>query len=466
MSVDKPRISNANTNANAVTNVGTSTPPRGMVPVQVLASQVVGRVLGGRNLDRELAEALQQHNALTSNERQAVHSICFDTLRNAGLLQAQLDTLLSQPITDQALRHLLLVALAQLQFSKAAAHAIVDHAVDSCDALGLGRGKGLVNAVLRNYLRAPNKFERSKFKDIVARYDHPRWWINKLKAAYPQEFEEMLDAAAKHPPMHLRVNARGQSVDAAIAALAKEGIAAKQIGGDAISLDAPVGVNALPGFDTGMLSVQDLGAQVAAHLIDCRDGMRVLDACAAPGGKTAHILERSQVDLLALDTDKFRSKRISENLRRLSLTASVQTVDACKLDAWWDQKQFDRILIDAPCSGSGVTRRHPDIKWIRRESDLKQFARTQTALLDSLWPTLSKGGVLLYVTCSVFDEENVAVVEAFLKSHPDAIHQEIDTNNLAQMGVNAVPRRFGVLLPTNNVHDGFYYARIQKAASS
>ncbi|MFN8754284.1 MAG: 16S rRNA (cytosine(967)-C(5))-methyltransferase RsmB [Burkholderiales bacterium] len=436
---------------------------RGMVLVQVVASQVVGRVMAGKNLDREIAELLAANPSLTQNERQAVHSICFDTLRHAGLINAQLDVLLSQPLTDPAVRHLLQVALAQLQFSKAAAHAIVDHAVDACEFMGLARAKGLVNAVLRNFLRTPDKFARQRFKDPVATLDHPRWWIQRVRAAYPDSADSLLASAGLHPPMHLRVNARASNPEAYLAQLASAGLSAHALGMDAICVENPIPVSALPGFAEGIVSVQDLGAQLAAHLLAPRTGMRVLDACAAPGGKTGHLLESADIELTALDTDKFRLKRVEENLRRLKLSAHVQQADAAQPSQWWDKRPFDRILLDVPCSGSGVTRRHPDIKWIRRESDIKRFIQTQAKLLDALWPCLAPGGQLLYATCSVFAEENEDVVKAFLASHPDAA-EETALPDAARSAVNARSSQNapGLTLLANEVHDGFYYALIQK----
>jgi 16S rRNA (cytosine967-C5)-methyltransferase len=419
--------------------------------------------MGGKNLDREIAELLAANASLTQNERQAVHSICFDTLRHAGLINAQLDVLLSQPLSDPAVRHLLQVALAQLQFSKAAAHAIVDHAVDASQFMGLARAKGLVNAVLRNFLRTPEKFARQRFKDPVAALDHPRWWIQRVRAAYPATADAILESAGLHPPMHLRVNARASTPDAYLTQLAAAGVSAHSIGLDAICVENPIPVSALPGFADGTVSVQDLGAQLAAYLLAPRDGMRVLDACAAPGGKTGHLLERAAIDLTALDSDKFRLKRVEENLRRLKFRVHTQQADAGQPSQWWDKRPFDRILLDVPCSGSGVTRRHPDIKWIRRESDIKRFAQTQAKLLEALWPCLNAGGQLLYATCSVFAEENEDIVRVFLASHPDAVEQTALPSAAAHLfNFRPTSDAPGITILPNDVHDGFYYALLTK----
>jgi 16S rRNA (cytosine967-C5)-methyltransferase len=439
------------------------TPTRGMVAVQIAASQVVGRVLGGKNLDRELAVMLKTNTTLTSNERQAVHSICFDTLRHYGLVNAQLDVLLSQPLTDTAVRHLLLIALAQLQFSKVAPHMVVDQAVDACVELGMGRAKGLANAVLRNYLRTPERFARERFKDPVARYDHPRWWITRLESEYPQHFADVFDSARLRPPMHLRTNTQKTSPDGYAALLAASNIASRISGPDCVTLEQPSPVAALPKFLEGWVSVQDAGAQLAARILDAKDGMRVLDACAAPGGKAAHILERSKVLLTALDNDKLRLKQVGENLKRLGLTATQLHVDAVNLASWWDGKAYDRVLLDVPCSGSGVTRRHPDIKWIRRETDIPRFSQVQLGLLNALWRCVAEGGRLLYVTCSVFQAENRGVVESFLSTAADAKEVTIGIDQTETVG-----NRWGdgpdVTLLPDEMHDGFYYALLEKTA--
>lgn len=436
-----------------------------MIPVQVSSADVVGAVLGGKNLDRVLETIGTPAKPLTPNERAAVHSISFDTLRNYGLLSSQLELLLSTPLNDAPVRNLLLVALSQLQFSKASAHAIVDHAVTATETMGFPRAKSLVNAVLRNYLRAPEKFKRERFKTDLARYDFPRWWSERLKRELPEHWEAILSSAGEHPPMGLRVNARKTTVEDYLARLAAAGISAEARGGMAIELNKPMPVNDLPGFREGLVSVQDEGAQLAAVFLNATPGMRVLDACAAPGGKTGHILEQSDVELVALDSDRFRLKRVADNLERLDLKATLRCANAADLDAWWDKRPFDRILVDVPCSGSGVARRHPDIKWLRRETDLGSFARQQQRLLESLWNCLSVGGRLLYVTCSVFRPENQDIVAQFLQRSQNARSLPLPVG-VAQNGagmVNAVAQELqdGQLFP-NDHHDGFFYALLEK----
>ena len=453
-------------------NTTPTAPPTGMIAVQAASADVVGKVLSGKNLDRVLEAVLvklAQTTKLSPNERAAIHSISFDTLRYYGLLAAQLDSLLTQPINDPPVRHLLLVALSQLQFSKAAPHAIVDHAVSAAEAIGFGRAKPLLNAVLRNYLRAPEKFAREKLTSQEAQFDFPLWWIERLKKEQPAHWESALLSARSHPPMCLRVNAKRIAPADYIALLAKNGIAAHHVFGQAVMLEKPLGVNELPGFRDGQVSVQDAGAQLAAVLLAPTAGMRVLDACAAPGGKTGHLLElanaKPQIDLLAIDSDRRRLIRVSDNLTRLGLQAELKTADASKPDEWWDGKPFDRILLDVPCSGSGVTRRHPDIKWIRRETDIFALARQQARLLAVLWNCLGNGGRLLYATCSIFRAENQDIVEQFLRKTPNA--RQINFTHLLPTGVDnqaAIPELDdGQLLP-NDVHDGFFYALLEKTS--
>ena len=446
--------------------------PTGMIAVQAASAEVVGKVLSGKNLDRVLEAVLvklAQTTKLSPNERAAIHSISFDTLRHYGLLAAQLDLLLTQPINDPPVRHLLLVALSQLQFSKAAPHAIVDHAVSAAEAIGFGRAKPLLNAVLRNYLRAPEKFARERLTSQEAQFDFPRWWIERVKKEHPAHWQSVLLSARSHPPMCLRVNAKRIAPVEYVALLAKHGLAAQHVFGQAVMLEKPLGVNELPGFRDGQVSVQDAGAQLAAALLAPVAGTRVLDACAAPGGKTGHLLEmmdaKPVLDLLAIDSDRRRLTRVSDNLVRLGLKANLKTADAAKPDEWWDGQPFDRILLDVPCSGSGVARRHPDIKWIRRETDIFALARQQARLLAVLWNCLGNGGRLLYATCSIFRAENQDIIEQFLRKTPNA--RQLNFAHMLPTGVDnqaAIPDLVdGQLLP-NDVHDGFFYALLEKTS--
>lgn len=437
--------------------------PTGMVAVQTIAAAIVGNVLAGANLDRALDKSHAATRELSPGERAAIHSITFDTLRHYGLLSAQLDTLLVQPVSDPPVRHLLLVALSQLQFSKAAQYAIVDHAVTAIESSGLARAKPLVNAVLRNFLRSPEKFKRERFKSEVARYDFPRWWIQRMKQQYPSHWLSILESARDRPPMWLRVNQRRISVEQYLKLLASAGHSAKHHSGQAVLLEKPLPVHELPGFNDGFVSVQDLGAQQAAAMLGVATGMRVLDACAAPGGKTSHLLELADLDLLALDIDSARLSRVVLNLDRLGLKAKLEVGDAGKCGEWWDQRPFDRILLDLPCSGSGAVRRHPDIKWIRRETDLAKFAIQQSHMLATLWNCLGNGGRLLYATCSVFGVENSSIVEQFLHKTPNARQLALPQNPLVPALIGAAePAPAGCQLLPNHAHDGFYYALLEK----
>jgi 16S rRNA (cytosine967-C5)-methyltransferase len=439
----------------------------GMAAVQATSAVVVGQVLSGKNLDRVLEAQLGTRREFKPGDRSAVRSISFDTLRHYGLLSAQLDILLTQPAADAPVRHLLLVALAQLQFSRAAPHAIVDHAVEAIGLMGFARAKPLANAVLRSFLRSPEKFKRARFKNDVARYDFPRWWVERTKKEIPASWQSTLLSAREHPPMWLRLNVRRTSADAYRQLLSDRGIVVRMILGNAVLLETPLPVHDLPGFDDGLVSVQDVGAQLAAGVLAPTPGMRVLDACSAPGGKAGHLLERADIELTALDSDSQRLARVAGNLKRLGLSALTRTADATQLAQWWDGVAFDRILLDVPCSGSGVVRRHPDIKWIRRESDIASFAKQQRALLGSLWQCLGNGGRLLYATCSIFRAENNETIEQFLRERPDARQLPISAGAADEFKHPGEAKSTtlqcidGQLLP-DNVHDGFFYALLEK----
>lgn len=423
-----------------------------MLEVQRHAAFVLGRTLSGRNLNQVLQEVFRQHPRLTPRQRAGIQDLSFGALRHLGRLDAALKLLLQKPLSDEPVRHLLRVALYQLAFGKTSSHAVVDNAVETVRRLRKASAAGLVNAVLRNFLRRKEEIlARAAEAGDEARYDHPQWWIAKLRAQYPECWESLLEANNRHPPMTLRVNTRRTTPEEYRERLAEEGIGARSLGGSALLLAQPVAVDALPGFRDGWVSVQDAGAQLAAPFLDVADGMRVLDACSAPGGKAAHLLELADVDLTAVDSDAGRLERVRENLDRLDLAATLVAGDAAKPETWWDGRPFDRVLADVPCSASGVVRRHPDIKWLRREADIAGFARQQGEILAALWRVLASGGKLLYATCSVFAEENQQQIDAFLQRHPDARLLPLDDPALRQ----------GQLLPDDR-HDGFFYALLAK----
>jgi 16S rRNA (cytosine967-C5)-methyltransferase len=310
----------------------------------------------------------------------------------------------------------------------------------------------MVNGSLRRFLREREALLAAADKQPAARWNYPQWWIDRVKADYPDEWESILRAADVPAPMSLRVNRRRVTVAEQLAAFDAAGIAAERLGKHGIVLAQPRPVQQLPGFAEGHWSVQDGGAQLAAPLLDVRDGMRVLDACAAPGGKTAHLLELADIDLLALDVDDARLGRVRENLDRLGLKATIKAADVAELDTWWDGKPFDAILADVPCTASGIVRRHPDIRWLRRPEDVKKTARLQVRIADALWQVLAPGGKLLYATCSVFAAENARQASAFLERHPDATVLPAPGQLLPRAGTE----------PLAAQHDGFFYSLFAK----
>jgi 16S rRNA (cytosine967-C5)-methyltransferase len=424
-----------------------------VLEIQKHASVAGGAALAGRNLQTTLADIWRRHPKLDAHERGAIQDIAYGVARHGGLLHALLDNLATKEIKEDALRNLMLVALYQLQFTRAAPHAVVDFAVQSIERARLLHAKGFVNGALRTFLREREaRVEQAINSGDEAKFSYPQWWIDKLNIQYNQQVKNILETGNQHPPMTLRVNRRQTSVAEYLQVLQAENIPATQTGPDAITLTQPISLEKLPGFHDGLVSIQDASAQFAATLLDLHDGQRVLDACAAPGGKAAHILECADVQLLALDDDEARLQPIHENFARLGLHGMVHCTDAGDVKTWWDKKTFDRILVDAPCSGSGVVKRHPDIKWARRATDLAKFSKQQARLLDALWQCLAQGGKLLYVTCSVFKEENQDQLQAFLTRHPDA----------ASLPLKLPLTTNGQILP-DDIHDGFYYALVQKS---
>lgn len=378
--------------------------------------------------------------------RPAVQDIVYGSLRRYGRGDFFLARLLAKPLAAEEVRALLLVAIYRLETRPDAAHTVVDQAVVAAGELAEGRFRGLVNGVLRNFIRQQTALNAALESDVLARSQHPDWWLTRLQVAYPNDWERIVAAGNAPPPMALRVNARRGSRDDYQIRLAAENLPATPIGEVGLLLDKPVPVDRLPGFAAGLVSVQDPGAQRAAELLDPAPGSRVLDACAAPGGKTAHLLEMGDLDLLALDLKPSRCRRVEENLLRLGLAAEVRAADCVKLDTWWDGRPFDAVLADVPCTASGVVRRNPDSKWLRREDDIASFARAQARILEALWQVVRPGGKLLYATCSVFPAENGEQMAGFLTRHPEArcCHEE-------------------QLLPTAE-HDGFFYCLLEKNA--
>ncbi len=414
--------------------------------------------------------------------RPGVQALSFTVLRRLGAAQA-VRAVLAPRNPPARVDALLVTALALLWPGDTAYadHTLVDQAVHAVRQRA-PNSAGFVNAVLRRFLREREALVAAAEADPVARFNHPRWWQERLRGDWPSAWEGLLDANQQRPPMTLRVNPAHDSVDTYLARLREAGIDAHRAGAlfpQAVVLDEPRPVQALPGFDDGHASVQDASAQLAAPLLlgqrPPRDlasgeawnvlgeGARVLDACAAPGGKTAHLQELAGncLDLLALDADAKRLERVRQNLQRLELAGAVRAADARDTAAWWDGRPFDGILLDAPCSASGIVRRHPDVRWLRRPEDIPALARTQSELLEALWPLLKPGGRLLYATCSVFKSEGQDQIDAFLQRHGDARSRQFDqgAGHLLPLADNASQD----FAPGGAaVTDGFYYALLQK----
>lgn len=424
-----------------------------MQQIQLEAAKIVGKVVrNGRNLTQVLSETLRKQSDFTAQERGALQDLCYGTLRFYARLAFILDSLLERSVREPSLRCLLLVALYQLQHTKAGQHAIVDQAVRATKNLDPA-ASGLVNAVLRNFLRKQPSLLEAADQNDESRFAYPQWWIDALKAQYGEQAAAILQAGNQHPPMALRVNVRHTTAAEYQALLLQQDIESHRVEPDALILQHPVAVERLPKFSEGWVSVQDAGAQYAAKLLDVHDGMRVLDVCSAPGGKAAHLLEISDIEMVAADKDEVRLQRVRDNLQRLRLKAQVVCGDAAKPESWWDGKPFQRILADVPCSASGVVRRHPDIKWLRRPEDIESFATQQSQILEALWPLLAGDGKLLYVTCSIFARENQEVIAIFLARHENANRVELSLPETMD----------GQLLP-NDEHDGFFYALLHKRA--
>lgn len=400
-----------------------------------------------------VAEVISGHSlAYAAGESDAmVRDLTYGTLRHLGTQRVILRLLAPRGVTEPGLEALLSVGLYQLQHTRAAPYTIVDQAVAAARAMGFERAAAFVNAALRRFLRERDQLVAQAQQEPEGRWSHPAWWIDRLRAEYPDAADTILAAGLSHPPMAIRPNLRRTTLPDYRQRLAAEGIESVDVAPAALLLPKPVPVRRLPGFPEGLVSVQDAGAQWATKVLAPGDGMRVLDACAAPGGKAAHLLESADVHLTALDADPSRLDDARRNFDRLGLEARCIAADAARVRDWWDGEPFQRVLLDAPCSGSGIVRRHPDARWLRRPGDIASFAATQRALLAALWQVLEPGGTLLYVTCSVFREENAGVVDAFLRGRDDA-------RRLPAIGL---PSADGRLLPDAQ-HDGFYYALLGK----
>ena len=415
---------------------------------------------------RSLTEALAQCPA---DARPGTQALSFHVMRWLGSAQALRERLAPRapPANVDALLVCALALLWPAGPPPYGEHTLVDQAVRAARLRGGGRGSApFVNAVLRRFLRERDAHIVSLADDPAARWNHPAWWITRLRTDWPTRWEAVLDADNQHPPMTLRVNARRGDVEGFIARLTAQGMACRAVGAHAVELALPRPVMQIPGFAQGEVSVQDASAQRAAPLLlggGLAPGARVLDACAAPGGKTAHLLELAELDVWAIDRDPARLARVQDTLTRLGLRARLLAADAGDPAAWWDGVPFDAILLDAPCSASGIVRRHPDVRWLRRASDIDALVAAQARLLDALWPLLVPGGRFLYCTCSVFKAEGQDQIDAFLQRCGGAGQARLlpSPGHLLPLpdnaGEGAAP--CGAVAP-----DGFYYALLEKAA--
>lgn len=426
---------------------------------RVVAARVLYHVIGR---GESLSAALPAQLGDKAVDSALVQELCFGTLRWYGRLNRILEQLLRNPLKprDRDLECLLCLGLYQLIYMRVPAHAAVYSTVEATLGLGKAWARGLANGVLRNFIRNKEDLLQRADRDSLARTSHPRWLLQRLQSVYPKRWEQICEAANRHPPMTLRINRRLGNVSDYIDELRSVGLDAHPhpVVDSAISLHQAVPVQRLPGFSRGLITVQDAAAQLAAYLLGCRPGMRILDACAAPGGKTAHINESvgGDAEVVSVEKDRKRYMRLQQTLDRLGGQVRMIHGDVTRPHSWWDGKVFDRILLDAPCSATGVIRRHPDIKLLRRASDIKTLQNIQRRMLQALWPLLAQGGTLLYVTCSILPEENHLLIQRFLRENDEAVlvSPALDWAPSGEWGWQILPGEWDM--------DGFYYAQIRK----
>ncbi len=425
---------------------------------RLIATRILSKVLqDGQSLTAALDNALQAVES--GKDRAFIQALCYGVCRYYHWLDFILSELLDKPLKDQDVKALALVGLYQLKYMRVKPHAAVSETVLA--ARKKPWAKALINALLRSYLREQDNLEQKADNVHYAAVSHPDWLIKQIEQDWPQQAQQTLLENNRQPPMALRVNLALISRDQYLQLLSEQGMEAVTVSFclSAIILDKPVGVDLLPGFAEGLVSVQDIAAQLAAGLLDVQAGHRVLDVCAAPGGKAAHILEYQPHtrELVAVDIDASRMQRVSDTLQRLKLPATLVVGDAAKPQDWWDGQLFNRILLDAPCSALGVIRRHPDIKLLRRAEDIKPLQVLQKNILNAVWPLLAPGGIMLYATCSILKQENEEQIDVFLAEHPDAVELSID----AAWGFAGSHGR--QIMTGELAMDGFYYARLAKS---
>lgn len=425
--------------------------------VRAAAANVLFQVVDkGQSLSTALPLAQQ---TIKPRDHALLQEICYGALRYLPRLESIANELMDKPLKgkQRVFHHLILVGIYQLSFMRIPAHAAVGETVEGTKDLKGPRLRGLINAVLRNYLRNQESLDALAVSHNAGKYGHPSWLLKLLQNAYPEQWEAIVEANNHKAPMWLRVNRQHHTREQYQALLdnAQIDYSLHPDASDAIKLTSPRDIFTLPGFEQGWISVQDAAAQLSVDFLTPQDGELILDCCAAPGGKTAHILEHSQANVVAIDCDEQRLKRVHDNLKRLKLSANVICGDARNPQEWWQGEQFDRILLDAPCSATGVIRRHPDIKWLRRAEDITALSALQSDILDAMWQQLKPGGTLVYATCSITPQENCDQVKAFLERTADAQLQGSDPQQPGRQ-----------ILPGEEDMDGFYYAVITKMAAN
>lgn len=422
-----------------------------------LAAQVWRKIKDGNSMEKAIGQIHYPFGKLKA----AIQSIVFFATRKRALIDWIIKELVQKKPSEEVLS-ILEISLGLLNNPRENAFTVVNQAVQlTKESPTTSNAANFVNAVLRRYLREKEQLLKRATAEEEVKFNAPNWWIEKYKAVFGKKTEKIFAIQSIQPPMTLRVNRRKTTPTEMLVELSGNEINAKPVGRDGLILCSPLPVEQIPGFSEGKLSVQDAGSQLAAQLLDAKDGMRVLDACAAPGGKTAHILELADVDMLAIEIDPERAKSIQENLDRLGLKAEIKVADAGKTSLWWDGQKFDRILLDAPCTASGIVRRHPDIPWLRRPEDIKSLAQTQQFLIEKLWPLLAKGGKMLYSVCSVFDEEGPRQIQRFIERTDGC--KLIPIGKDGEIFLRLWPEQTDqkdVFWPS--VHDGFFYALIEK----
>jgi len=419
---------------------------------QWLAAMIVEQVLLGKNLDKSFQLVLTKYNNEAENLPQ-IKDMTYGAIRDLGKSKFYINKLVKNKIENLCLESLLHIVLFQINHSRSNDFTLVNQAVDAAKKID-HKKSSFINAVLRNFLRNKDSLEKELKEDESAVYSYPKWWITKVKKQYPKNWQDILNIGNQRPPLALRINLQKLKINEYSITLDEEVIEHSVVSDECLIIKKPLDVNKIPGFVDGKVSVQDLGAQLAAHIIELKNDQRVLDACSAPGGKACHMLELEKIQLTAIESDKQRTIKIIDNIKRQGFTAQILNKKIDNENEWWDKQYFDRILLDVPCSASGIVRRHVDIKWLRRINDFQNFADNQLTLLRAAWPMLKEGGKLLYVTCSIFEEENRDVIEEFKKG----------LSNVSEIDIKFPSHIIHIknqVLPSDN-HDGLFYALLQK----